>query len=155
MNMPFDQVVSGRVTAEDKKLLDDSEYNVRHAVQYFNKHAQHPKKKLLVKKFFVKEEIGRLKDQRDCIDEKIIAEERHLEAINIKLGIVELNGKEYSLEVSNAVNNIIQRYNNSIHDLDDYLTINHLFVENQSALVDVTVEELEELVKEKVSKQSL
>lgn len=155
MDMPFDTVVSARVTAEDKKLLDESNYTVRDAVRYFNEHAQHSKKKLLIKKFFVNNEIGNLKKQRDNIDEKIIAEERHLEAINIQLGIVELNSKEYSLEVSNAVDNIIQRFNNSIHGLDDYLTINHLFVENQSALVDVTVEEMEALVKEKVSKQSL
>ena len=155
MDMPFDKVVSARVTAEDKKLLDESNYTARDAIRYFNEQSQHPKKKLLIKKFFVKEEIDRLKDQRDAIEEKIIGEERHLEAINVQLGIVELNGKEYSLEVNNAVDVIIQRFEKTSYDLETYFLTNHLFVENQSALVDVTVEEMEALVKEKVSKQSL
>lgn len=155
MDMPYDKVVSGRVTAEDKKLLDESDYNVRDAVHYFNQHAQNSKKKLLIKKFFVREEIVRLKEERDKIDEMIIAEERHLEAINTQLGIVELNGKEYSLEVSNAVNNIIERFNNTSYDLETYFITNRLFVENQSALVKVTVDEMEVLVKEQLSKQCL
>lgn len=155
MKMHYDKVVSGRVTSEDKKLLDESNYTVRDAVHFFNEHAQHPKKQLLVKKFFVKEEISMLKQQMDDIEEKIIAEERHLEAINLQLGLVELNGREYSLEVSNAVDVIIQRFEKTSYDLETYFMTNHLFVENQSALVDVTVEEMEALVKEKVSKQGL
>ena len=155
MNQPLDKVVSARVTAEDKKLLDESDYTVRDAVHYFNQQAQNSKKKLLIKKFFVCEEIDNLKAERDKIDEMIIAEERHLEAINTQLGIVELNGKEYSLEVSNAVNNIIERFNNTSYDLETYFITNHLFVENQSALVKVTVDEMEVLVKEQLSKQGL
>ena len=48
MKMHYDKVVSGRVTSEDKKLLDESNYTVRDAVHFFNEHAQHPKKQLLV-----------------------------------------------------------------------------------------------------------
>ena len=153
--IPFDEVISGRVTARDKKLLKDSGYNVRDAVSFFLNARGSPKKKLLVDKHFIQEEICRLNKIIDDLKMDLIAEEMKLEEINNQLGIVELNGIEYSLEVSNAVNNIIQRYSDYSFDLDMYFQTNHLFVENQSALVDVTVEDLEALVKEKVSKQSL
>ena len=153
-DMPFDEIVSGRVTARDKKLLKDSGYNVRDAVSFFLNARNSPKKKLLVDKHFVQEKIDKLNDEIDNLKLDLIAEEMNLEKINNQLGIVELNGTEYSLEVSHAVNNIIQRYSDYSLDLDTYFSTNHLFVENQAAIAKIEVDELMNLVRSEVCKHS-
>lgn len=152
--IPFDQVVSGRVTARDKKLMKDSGYTVRDAVSLFLKIRSNPKQSLLVDKHFVQERISQLKEEIESLNMDLIAEEMKLEEINNQLGFVELNGKEYSLEVHTAVDNIIQRYSKSSYSLEDYFRTKRLFVENQAAIVEMDVHELEELVRQKLSKQS-
>ena len=154
--IPYDEVISGRVTARDKKLMKDSGYRVRDAISFFLNHATTTKKKLLVDKFIISQTIDELKEERDEIDLKIISEERHLEAINKQLGIVELNGHEYSYDVHQAVDVIIQRFEKSGRSLDDYFTTSKYkrLIENQEALLKLDEGEIEALVREKLSKQS-
>lgn len=154
--IPYDEVISGRVTARDKKLMKDSGYRVRDAIAFFLNHSVTAKKKLLVDKFIIGQNIEDLKRERDEIDLKIISEERHLEAINKQLGVVELNGHEYSYDIHQAVDVIIQRYEKSGRTLDDYFTTSKYkrLIENQEALLDLDEGEIETLVREKLSKQS-
>lgn len=146
--IPFDEVISGRVTARDKKLMKDSGYRVRDAISFFLQHAVSSKKKLLVDKFLITENIKDLKKQRDDLDMEIISEERRLEEINNQLGIVELNGHEYSYDVHQAVDVIIQRFEKSHLDLDSYFESAKykLLIENQEALLNLDEGEIENLV---------
>ena len=146
--VPYEEVFSGRVTSRDKKLMKDSGYTVRDAVSFFLSVRSSPEKALLVDKHFIQEN-----DEIDSLKMDVIAEEMKLEEINKKLGIIELNGKEYSLEVSQAVDRIIQRYSRTSYDLDSYFQSKHTFVENQAAVVDMEVDELMDLVRKKVCKQ--
>ena len=151
--VPYEEVFSGRVTSRDKKLMKDSGYTVRDAVSFFLSVRSSPEKALLVDKHFIQENISNLNDEIDSLKMDVIAEEMKLEEINKKLGIIELNGKEYSLEVSQAVDRIIQRYSRTSYDLDSYFQSKHTFVENQAAVVDMEVDELMDLVRKKVCKQ--
>lgn len=151
----YDEVISGRVTARDKKLMKDSGYRVRDAISFFLNHSCHPKKKLMVDKFFVSNKIEELKAERDNIELEIISAERHLAEINNQLGIVEVNGHEYSFEINQAVDIIIQRFEMYHGPLDDFFQTakyKHI-IENQEALLHLDDGEIKELVKEKVSKQ--
>ena len=152
--IPYDEVVSGRVTARDKRLLEESGYGVREAVGFLLTHVTNSKKRLLIDKFILSEDIASLKKAIEDLNMDLIAAEMELEKINNELGIVELNGNEYSHEVNNAIDNIIQRYSKSSFDLDSYFQTNHLFVENQAAIVEMDVHELEDLVRKKVCKQN-
>lgn len=151
--IPYDEVISGRVTTRDKILLKESGYSVRDAVSYFLERIIKTNKKLLVEKHLTLERINSIKEEIDDLNMQLINEERSLERINKELGIVELNGKDYSLEVNSAIDTIIQRYSKTCFDLDTYFQVQHTFIENQSAIVDVGVMELENLVREKISKQ--
>lgn len=153
-HMPYDNVISARITARQKKLLSDSDHNLRDVVDFYLSHAVHPKKKLLVDRFLIQKDIDEIKDQIEDLNIKLFGYEKSLEEVNAQLGIVEMNGKEYSLEVSQAVDTIIQRYDNFSLDIEAYFSVNHLFVENQAAIVHMDVNEMMELVREKLSKQA-
>lgn len=153
-HMPYDEVISSRVTARQKKLLEDSNYTLRDVVDFYINHSVSPKKRLLIDKFFIQESIDEVKDKIEDMNIELFGLEKSLEEINAQLGIVELNGKEYSLEVYTAVDNIIQRYNYSKLDIETYFETNHLFVENQAAVVNLDVSEMEDLVRGKLSKQT-
>ena len=152
---PYDEVISGRVTARDKRLMNDCGYSVRDAISFFLQYSSNPKKRLVVDKFFVTNKIEELTAQRDNIELEIISEERRLEEINKQLGIVELNGDEYSFEISKAVDIIIQRFERYSGSLEEFfLTPRYKYiVQNQEALLDLDEGEIKELVKEKVGKQ--
>ena len=152
-DMPFDQIISGRVTARDKKLLKDSGYNVRDAVEYFIHNSISTKQKLVVEKHFILKNIKSLNEEIESLKMDVIDEEMRLEKINNQLGVVEINGNEYSVEINRAVDNVIQRYSRTSMSLEEYFVQKHLFVENQAAIVEIDVDELEDLVKEKLCKQ--
>ena len=152
---PYDEVISGRVTAKDKKLMKDSGYRVRDAISFFLSHSTNPKKKLLVDKFFASNKIEELKAQRDNIELEIISEERRLADINSQLGIVEVNGHDYSFEINQAVDTIIQRFGSYSGPLDEFFQTakyKHIIM-NQEALLHLDDGEIKKLVKEKISKQ--
>lgn len=90
--------IGGKVKPRDKKLLEDSPYVVRHAVEYFNKHMNDPKKILEVKKHFLEEELRDLK-----LDQITI--EKEIDEINQELGI-----HEYSKELEDLLDYIQEDY---------------------------------------------
>jgi hypothetical protein len=90
--------LGGKVKPMDKKLLEDSPYVVRHAVEYFNKHMADPKKALQVKKHFLEEELRDLK-----LDQITI--EKEIDEINQELGI-----HEYSKELGSLLDYIQEDY---------------------------------------------
>lgn len=151
--VPYDEVLSGRVTARDKQLMKESGYRLRDAVGFFLTHSVSPKKKLLVEKHLVTERIEELNDEIENLKLDLISEEMKLEKINNELGIVELNGKEYSYDVYQAVDMIVERFSRTSYNLETYFQTNRLLVENQAAINKIEVDELKELVKEKVCKQ--
>ena len=154
-HMPYDEVISARVNARQKRLLAESNHNLRDVIDYYLHQSVSEKKRLLMDKFFIQEAIGEVKDEIENMNIELYGLEKSLEDINAQLGIVELNGKEYSLEVYTAVDNIIQRYNYSKSpDIDTYFETNHLFVENQAAIVKLEVNEIQNLVRGKLSKQT-
>ena len=151
--VPYDEVLSGRVTARDKQLMKESGYRLRDAVGFFLAHSVSPKKKLLVEKHLVTERIEEINEEIENLKLDLISEEMKLEEINNELGIVELNGKEYSYDVYQAVDMIVERFSKTSYDLETYFQTNRLLVENQAAINKIEVDELKELVKEKLCKQ--
>ena len=105
-------------------------------------------------KHLVSERIEELNEEIENLKLDLIDEEMKLEEINKQLGIVELNGKEYSYDVYQAVEMIVDRFSKTSYDVDTYFQVNRLMVENQAAINKIEVDELKELVKEKLCKQS-
>ena len=135
-------------------LWKNQGYRIRDAVGFFLAHSVSPKKKLLVDKHLVSERIEELNEEIENLKLDLIDEEMKLEEINKQLGIVELNGKEYSYDVYQAVEMIVDRFSKTSYDVDTYFQVNRLMVENQAAINKIEVDELKELVKEKLCKQS-
>ena len=108
---------------------------------------------MVVEKHFILKNIKSLNEEIESLKMDVIDEEMRLEKINNQLGVVEINGNEYSVEINRAVDNVIQRYSRTSMSLEEYFVQKHLFVENQAAIVEIDVDELEDLVKEKLCKQ--
>lgn len=143
----YSEFVGGKVTPKDAKLLKDSEYTVRHAVEYFVAHITSNKKMLEVEKFFLEE---------DYRDQKInmIPIEQRIEEINQELGVLEVDGAEYSIEVSNALNVVKNHYlyakekYPSKHSLElaEFITQNDSMINNQALACNMTFDEFTEVL---------
>lgn len=59
----YDQVISGRVTTQDKELMKANGYNVRDAVTYLLNNKSSRETKLQVKKILIEKEINNLEEE--------------------------------------------------------------------------------------------
>ena len=157
---PHDKVISARVTESQKRTLEESGWTLRNIIDFFLKENNTPQKRLNVKKSMMELEIEKLNAEIDDKKMRVIELERELEEVNGKLGIVNLNGEDYGLDVKNAVDKIVNHFKtirggSKAFTVGDYFLSRkgQHFVENQCGLIGVDLNELEELVVEKLCKQ--
>jgi len=98
MRQGYTESVGGKLKPKDKKLLDDSPYNVRHAVEFLNRHISDPVEILKVEKYFLEEELREKK-----LD--VIVLEKQIEDKNKELGI-----HEYSEELNSFLEYVKSDY---------------------------------------------
>ena len=125
----YTEFVGGKVHPKEAKLLKESQYTVRHAVEFFIAHITSNKKKLEVEKFFLEEEY---RDKK--ID--LIPVEQRIEEINKELGVLDVEGVEYSLEISNALNVVKHNYLQIKKGYSKGLDIRE-FIENNTSMVNI------------------
>lgn len=147
MKRGYTEFVGGKVHPKDFKLLKESQYNVRHAVEYFISHITSDKQRLEVEKFFLEEELRERK-----IDQ--IPLEQRIEEINQELGVQDIDTVEYSLEVSNALNIVKDNFlfakknYSKKHDLDihSFIMVNEPMINNQAIACNMSLDEFSEVL---------
>lgn len=146
MRRGYTEPVGGKLRPMDKKILTDSKYNVRHAIEYFNTKITDPKKFLEVEKYFLEEELRELK-----LDSIVI--ERKIDEINQELCI-----QEYSVELNNFLDYVRDDYtqvareygqkqydirgNLARYPIEDYIDSNLDFFVSKANDIQMDVKEL-------------
>lgn len=82
----FPCVVSGRVTARAKKLMNVYGFSVRDAVEWFVDNYCNPKKKLEVDKFFIESEISALKFELECKEKELDLINKEIDSVDVENG---------------------------------------------------------------------
>lgn len=80
--IPFDEVVTGRVTTETKFLMDHYGFTVRDAVNGYLKQIEIPRKSLNLKIQLKKEEVNNLKMDLIAAEMELAELEKKLQEIN-------------------------------------------------------------------------
>lgn len=142
----YSEYIGVKLSPRDKKLLDDSGYKGRHAVEYFLSHVTSEKHRLEVEKFFLEKEL-----QEKKID--LIPLEQQVERINEELGIVNIAGEDYSRAVKNALKVVKSNYlfakskhPSSEFNLLEFIEVNDRMISTQAGMCEMPVEKFKEAV---------
>ena len=114
-----DCVVSGRITQTEKQKMQEHNFKIRDAIQDKIAMMEDPHKLLRYRRNVLRNEIRTLKYELEC-------KQRELDEINHELGLNDEINTHYNLDIVDAGNNIIGRYETkkgkSKYTIDDYLT---------------------------------
>ena len=116
-----DVVVSGRITLSEKQKMQEHNFKIRDAIQDKIAMMEDPHKLLRYRKNILRNEIRTLKYE-------IESKQKELDEINEELGFTDEIDNHYNLDVVDAGNNIVSRYESkkgkSKLTIDDFLNSN-------------------------------
>lgn len=153
----FDKTISGRVSSKSKTLLDESEYSVRNAIDYFVKelYSNNPGKKLNIETMILQQELDHLKSQSENLEFKILNLEDKI-AVNKKEllkydKVAPIN--EYDEKIVLAVESVEDYYNrNKLIGTESVLdVVDEDVFKVKAKNCNLVVDEFKKICEEKIS----
>lgn len=143
----------GIVTTEEKyrrfkrlNLVGDRAIDV--LLYYLEKEGQ----KIQLEKIMIVDNIKKIDKEIKELEYQKLALETELEEVNKKIGFVEAG---MTSDVEKAVGTILQRYNQSIHNIKEFLEFNNNLLETQACLCGLSKGRLYQIVFDKVEEEGL
>lgn len=108
-------------------------------------HLENDNTKTKIQKIQIISRIKKINSEIDNLEFEKLKLETKLEEVNEKIGI---DDDGVGKDVSKAVHTCLQRYEKvkEIYPITDFIDMNRDFIENQAYLVNLTVDELKELI---------
>ena len=147
---PRTEVLSIKVSKETKRKYKELGLKGDTGIQFLIEKFGNSKKNLEIEKIEKINLIKDLKNEVKQLDAQIVEEEIELQKINEEIGIVEIEGEQYSQDIMSAVQYIISLYESQSWVLEDFFSMNENLLLTQSTLIGIDVEKLKQLITDMV-----